>query len=387
MTKNLGLRRWMVVLVSAVSVALAVPASAQARTGDGHADTQALLDRYRAKSGPGAAIYAGGRAGTWHLHSGTARIGWPHRPVRPIDQFRIGSQTKTFTAAVVLQLVDEKRVELDAPVERYLPGVVRGNGHDGNRITVRQLLQHTSGIANPPDEAYSEPPNPDGTFTLLELVRIGLDYRPRPEPEPGWSYSNTNYHLAGLLIERITGTTVADAIADRIVKPLGLTRTRLPRPGDRTLDEPYVPGYTRKTAGPFSYWVDTTSGFPGVNIDIVSIASSSGGMVSTLGEQTVFLQALLDGRVVSASALAEMRRTVPVPGHPAGYGYGLGLVRQPLSCGGEAWGHPGSLATGHASFAMVTHDARHAALVTNTKSSATSPSADDVVDSALCGSR
>ncbi|SHF57455.1 serine hydrolase domain-containing protein [Streptoalloteichus hindustanus] len=382
-----GSRRWAVALAATAAVALAVPASAQAQTEKGHADTQVVLDRYRAKSGPGAAVYAGGRTGVWHLHSGTARAGWPHRPVRTTDHFRIASQTKTFTAAVVLQLVDEKRVELDAPIERYLPGVVRGNGYDGNKITVRQILQHTSGIANPPVSAIGRVPSPDGTIALGDLVRRELSHPPQFAPGTSWGYSNTNYHLAGLLIERITRTTVVDAVTSRIIRPLGLTETTLPRPGDRTLGEPYLPGYTGRRVGPFLFWTETTFTYPGSNVDIASVGSSAGGIVSTLKDLTTFFRALLGGEVVSASALAEMRRTVPVPGHSQGYGYGLGLMRQPLSCGGAAWGHPGGSATGYSSMTAVTDDARHAAVVTNTESSASSPAQEDVIDSALCGSR
>jgi D-alanyl-D-alanine carboxypeptidase len=136
-------RRWLAGIAGGVALAVAAgvttPAAAAARQTD-HAATQAVLDQYLLQAGPGAAVHAGNATRAWTLTSGTATISG-QRPIASTDHFRIGSQTKTFTAAVVLQLVDEGRVELDAPIARYLPGVVTGN-YDGNVITVRQLLQH-----------------------------------------------------------------------------------------------------------------------------------------------------------------------------------------------------------------------------------------------------
>lgn len=369
----------------AAALALIAPTPAQAATPGDHAETQSVLNNYQAKLGPGAAVYAGDSTSSWNLHSGSASI-TATRPIEPSDHFRIASQTKTFTAAVVLQLVDEGRVDLDTAIERYLPGVVAGNGYDGNKITVRQLLQHTSGIGSPPITAYLKPTNPDGTFTLQDLVRIGLTAPPQFEPGTSWAYSNVNYYVAGLLIERIAGTTAPDAITSRIIRPLGLTQTKFPPAGEKTMATPYVPGYRGVRSGPFFFWTETTSGFPGLNIDVVSTANTAGAIVSTLTDVTAFYQALLNGRVVSAHALAEMRRTVPVPGGLPGYGYGLGLALQPLSCGGVAWGHPGNLPTGHQSITGVTDDGRFAAVLTNTDTTvATTPNREDVVDSALCG--
>ncbi|MGA6164439.1 serine hydrolase domain-containing protein [Amycolatopsis magusensis] len=382
MTKNVAPRRWVCLLAAVTATAaLAAPASAQPQ----HAGTQEVLDRYRAKAGPGAAIFAGDRAASWNLSSGTANIGSPNLPIRPADHFRAASQTKTFTAAVVLQLVDEGVVQLDAPIEQYLPGVVTGNGYDGTEITVRQILQQTSGIASPPITAYVKPTNPDGTFTLRDLVRIGLGTPPLFEPGTSWAYSNVNYHIAGLLIEQLTGEPAAEAITSRIIGPLGLAETRFPAPGDKSLETPYVPGYTGGRVGPFFFWTETTFGIPVVlEIDIASLASTAGAVLSTMEDLAKFYRALFDGQVVSAGSLAEMRRTVPIPGGLPGYGYGLALVRQPLSCGGNAWGHPGDLATGHSSLTAVTDGGRHASMVTNTMSSATNPLREDLIDAALC---
>ncbi len=365
MRKNLGRS---VACVLAVAAAFVVPLPAQAAAE--HDQVQALLDRYLTHAGPGAAVYAGDDTGSWTLHSGTAKTGTV-RPITADDHFRIASQTKTFTAVVVLQLVDEGRVDLDAPIERYLPGVVAGNGNDGTVITVRQLLQHTSGVPRDPSNPR---PQADGTYTLAELVRSGLTQPSRFPPGTGFGYSNIGYQILGMLVERLTGQSVGDAITTRIITPLGLTETRFPVGRDRTLADPYLPGYLGGRLPPFFLWYDNTR-----NVEL-TLVSSAGAMESTMADLVTFERALADGTLVSAAALAEMRGLLPVSPD-----YGLGLMHLDLSCGGEAWGHAGDLTTGHSSMTMVTDDGRYASIVTNTMVTSTAePTRADVVDAALC---
>ncbi|MGV9297847.1 serine hydrolase domain-containing protein [Amycolatopsis sp. NPDC003676] len=382
------LRRTASMLASVVvAVALAAPASAS----DAHADTQAVLNGYQSHAGPGAAVYAGNASGSWHLSAGSATITGPARPLRPDERFRIASQTKTFTASVVLQLVDEGKVALDAPIEHYLPGLVDGNGYDGNRITVRQLLQHTAGIPAPDVVAWAQKAagfvKPDGSIGLRDLVQVGLRNFP-PASAPGTSvlYSNLGYLINGLLIEQVTGMSVGDAITTRIIDRLGLAQTSFPHAGDRSLPAPYLAGYRGVRAGPFFFWTETTSA---PVISEPSIESSAGAVVSTLSDLSAFYRALLDGKVVSPAALAEMRRTIQVPVHDPNYvGLGLGLQAITLSCGGEAWFHNGVAASGYTSLTAVTDDGRYASMMTNAwELTSIRPSPVDVIDSALCGSR
>ncbi|MFD0203622.1 MULTISPECIES: serine hydrolase domain-containing protein [Saccharothrix] len=353
-------------VVLAVVGALTTPVTAVAQTD--HAATQAVLDRYQAQAGPGAAVYAGDDTGSWTLSSGTAKIG-QNRPITATEHFRIGSQTKTFTAAVLLQLVDEGRVALDTPIGQYLPGVFTGN-YDGTVITVRQLLQHTSGMVR---DVRDPAANPDGTYSLAELVRSAMDEPAQFAPGAGVGYSNVAYLVLGLLIERLTGRTVREEITDRVVTPLGLTSTSFPAPGARALADPYLPGYVGGRLGPFFFWTEGTT-----NTEL-SAWSTAGAMASTLEEMAEFYQALLDGRVVSAAGLAEMRRTL-APDHTTG----LALVRIALSCGGEAWGHNGAMPNGHYSITLTTEDGRFASLVTNGNVPASRPVSIEVLDSALC---
>jgi D-alanyl-D-alanine carboxypeptidase len=354
-------------VVLAVTAAVTTPAAALAAQDD-HAATQAALDGYQAQAGPGVGILAGDDTGAWTLSSGTAKIG-QNRPITSTEHFRIGSQTKTFTAAVVLQFVDEGRIALDAPIAQYLPGVFTGN-YDGDVITVRQLLQHTSGMVRDVRDPIA---NPDGSYALAELVRSAMDEPAQFAPGTGLGYSNVGFLVLGLLVERVTGRSVRDTITERVITPLGLTSTTFPAPGTRALANPYLPGYVGGRLGPFFFWTEGTT-----NTEL-TLWSSAGAMASTLEDMAAFYRALLDGQVVSAASLAEMRRTA-APDHS----YGLALSRVDLSCGGEAWGHNGALPNGHYSFTLATDDGRFASLVTNGNVVSSRPVSIEVLDTALC---
>jgi D-alanyl-D-alanine carboxypeptidase len=358
--------------VIAFTVAAVTLAAAPAQATD-HTETQTLLEQYRAQTGLGAAVYAGDATEAWALSSGTAQP-MRNRPITEDDHFRIASQTKTFTATVVMQLVDEGAAQLDAPIGRYLPGVVESDSVDGDAITVRQILQHTSGLPRDPVNPVSEP---DGTYTEAELVRSALTQEPQFAPGTGWGYSNVNYLVAGMLVETLTGQTISAAITERIIEPLSLTETTFPEPGDRSLAEPYLPGYLGVRIGGVLFWSEATFARE------LSWWSGAGAMSSTMSDIAEFYQALLAGDVVSEESLEAMQTTVPstIPEQE----FGLGLIRWELSCGGEAWGHAGDLPTGHTSATLATEDGRSASIVTNLYvDRATSPSRGEVLDAALC---
>lgn len=187
---------------------------------------------------PGALVESHDRRGGKVLTCGVADIR-SQGPIRAGSAFRIGSRTKVFVATVVLQLVGENRVALDTPVERSLPGVVRGPGGDGRVITVRQLLRHTTGL--PDCLAYLSPgeilKDPLAHRDTHDLVDLALAHPPTfHEPGHGWKYSNTNYLLAGMLSERVTGHPYGEEIRGRIITPLGLHATSVPG------DSPVIPG-------------------------------------------------------------------------------------------------------------------------------------------------
>lgn len=256
---------------------------------------------------------------------------------------RIGSNTKTFVSTVVLQLVAEGKVDLDAPVEHYLPGVIQGNGNDGNRVTVRQLLQHTSGLpdyvgsANPAVQNNPALLKPDAEalrwehFTPEQLVGIAMSMPPQFEPGAKSVYTNTNYLVLGMLIDRVTGQSYQSEIDRRIVQRLGLRDTYFPADGDTGIRDPHPVGYQEIDGKR----VDFTNYDP-------SWGGAAGAMISTGADINKFFTALLAGELLPAAQLEEMKRTVPFDRDP-GDGYGLGLIRQSVSCGKEVWGHGGSI--------------------------------------------
>ncbi|MFD8529958.1 serine hydrolase domain-containing protein [Streptosporangium canum] len=289
--------------------------------------------------------------GEWVGSAGVRKLGESAKP--PTDgHVRIGSNTKTFTATVVLQLVAEGKIGLDAPVADYLPEF----GLD-RRITVRMLLQHTSGVFNFTGEYYD-----DGTFapgipattagqgwvdnrfkTYLpeDLVRLALSKPARFEPGTDWSYANTNYVLARLLIEKVSGRSVAEEMQRLILGPLKLTGTVAPTTQSE-ISEPHAHAYYRYEDAGLQKTVDVTRQNP-------SWISSGGDMISTTQDLHTFISALVGGKLLPASLLAEM--CTP---HPK-VGYGLGVFVQDTDCGGTVITHNGGMA-GHAALMYSTPD-------------------------------
>ncbi|MFD7812203.1 serine hydrolase domain-containing protein [Streptomyces sp. NPDC059785] len=314
-------------------------------------------------------------AGVQDLRRGT--------PVPADGQVRAGSNTKTFTAVVVLQLAGEGRVRLDAPVEDYLPRPVRGRGIDGRRVTVRQVLQHTSGLPDYVDELDDYFTIRNRSYTPKDLLALALARPARFAPGTRWEYSNTNYLLAGLLIEHVTGRSATDEITRRVVDRAGLRHTYFPAPGERTIRGAHPRGYHASKAG--TPLRDLTDFDP-------SYAWTAGQLVTTPSDLNRFFTALLGGRLLGPGLLHQMRATVPAPGTWPGARYGLGLVSTPLSCGGLAWGHGGDI-PGYETRGGVTADGR-AVTVAVTAMPTVLPAADRAaahvlafVDRALCPAR
>ncbi|MFD9821586.1 serine hydrolase domain-containing protein [Streptomyces violascens] len=357
--------------------------AAHANTDDAPADhpgLRMLLHRLTTKDGdPGALVAVGGRPGGAVLTSGVADVK-SHAPMRGDSRFRIGSMTKPFVATVVLQLVGEGRVVLDAPVERYLPGVVRGHGNDGRRITVRQLLQHTSGIPDYLDHLKPEDVlnDPLAHYDTRDLVKLALAHRRAFEPGTDWRYSNTGYLLAGMLIEQVTGHPYGDEIRRRVIEPLALRQTSVPDDASE-IRGPHARGYARP--GKDAPLKDITALNP-------TVAGPSGSMVSSGADFNRFLDALLRGKLLAPTQLHDMMRTRPT-GNPDGGAYGLGLESHPLPCGGLAWGHDGGL-PGYQTTAAATADGRQATAMVNLYPGGTNAQNDDMtsaVQTALCEGR
>lgn len=269
-------------------------------------------------------------------------------PTPTNGRFRAGSITKPLVALTVLYLVEEGRLRLDDPVTKHLPAF----GLDPD-ITVRMLLNHTSGLFN-----HTGDLNGDGTFEPgipvsgpeyvkninkyyhpEDLVRFALAKPPRFMPGAKWQYSNTNYVLAGLLIESVVKRRDYDEVVTaEVLRPLRMDQSSLPG-GTRELPRPYAHGY-------LAYDVAGGDSVKHVVADVstadMSWATSAGELVSTTRDLDRFITGLVDGTNLKPSSWAEMTTFVPA-GNGVDYGLGLMRVDLPESCGGPVLGHTGGV--------------------------------------------
>jgi D-alanyl-D-alanine carboxypeptidase len=343
------------VALSAGTAALA-PAAQAAEPRHGHEATRTALRALVEKGGlPGAAATVRDARGSWFGQSGHADTG-TGRKRSAGEHFRGASITKTFVATVLLQLEAEGRLDLDDTVEHWLPGLVHGNGYDGSKVTLRQLLNHTSGIANYTDDAdfihdSAGPGFPEhryDTHQPEELVAIALKRPPQPGPEGEPSYSNTNFVLAGMVIEKATGHSYAQEITRRVIRPLKLRGTSFPGTAPK-MPKPHPVGYSRLHQ-------DT----PGAEIhdateQNMTWLGAAGDVISTGGDLNRFQRALVKGDVLPPRQMKEMFDEVPA-GH--GIGYGLGVEFAQLSCGVKVVGKSGRT-NGSLSAMVGTQDGEH----------------------------
>ncbi|SCF02371.1 Beta-lactamase [Micromonospora haikouensis] len=197
--------------------------------------------RMMAVGPPGYAARVGAGPRVTRTAAGLADISTGRR-MAARDQFEAGSNTKTFTAVLALQLVDRGQLRLDAPVSRYLPQVVP----NGRNITVRMLLNHTSGLFSyTGDEAFMAglASDPQRVWTEAELLAVAFAHEPNFAPGTGWSYSNTNYTLLGMIIEKLTGKGLPELVRQRIAAPLGLRHTYFADPRAVHTGPGYAHGY------------------------------------------------------------------------------------------------------------------------------------------------
>jgi D-alanyl-D-alanine carboxypeptidase len=339
-------------LLVALLVSLAPTSPAAASSTAAPPSLRQLAQRIVDVGLPGAVVLVRDDRG---VRAGVA--GWGHlRPKErfgPDHRFRIGSVTKSFVATVVLQLVAEGVLTLDDSVERWLPGLVP----NGSAITLRHLLNHTSGIYNFTDDpalVRALLRDPLAVHTPEQLVAIATRHRPLFSPGAAWSYSNTGYIVLGLVVEKATGTSLGDQLRARIVSPLGLTGTSLP--AAPTLEAPFAHGYLLRGNGA----LPTPGGRPvDVTVWSPSWAWAAGGVVSTARDIARFYHGLLGGELLAPAQLAAMRTTVAIP--RTADEYGLGLQEVSLPCG-TSWGHGGAV-PGYLTLAVSSANTRRQAVV------------------------
>ncbi|MEU0921363.1 serine hydrolase domain-containing protein [Streptomyces cyaneofuscatus] len=291
-------------------------------------------------------------------------------------RFRVGSVSKTFSGIVLLQLVEEHRLKLDAPVNTYLEGLL-----PDDRITVRHLLSHRSGLADYTDAMFNETvPGFEAVrnrvFSYRELLDLSLAEPRTTEPGGAYAYSNTNFVVVGMLIEKLTGRPVADAYQRRIIKPLGLRQTTYVHP-DTRIKGTHVRGYLHpdEAGAPL---VDSTE-------QTVSWAQSAGAVISSPADLNTFTSALMRGRLLSPATLEAMTTVTPTDGTNTRF-YGLGLRRYDLSCGTRVYGHTGTV-QGYYTYAFSTRDGRRSlsALANTSNHGAANTALGGTLEAAFCG--
>ena len=367
--------------VAATAAACALIASAPVATASerdvGHESVQQnlqqKLDEVVGAGAVGALAEVRDGHAVWRGSSGTAERGKPREvPVR--GRFRIGSVTKTFVATVVLQLAAERRLGLDDTVEQWLPDTVP----DGKHITLRHLLNHTSGLYDFQD-TLTMPPSPAfldyrwRTWEPGEMVQAAVANPPTFEP-PGsaYAYSNTGYLLLGQIIEQATGRSYAEQIEHRIIRPLRLHDTSLPGTYPR-IRGPHPHGYLPVQHGENLRYVDFTEMNP-------TLFGAGGEIISSTKDLNRFFGALLDGRLLPGRLLDEMK----TPGVEDS-SYGLGLAWIDTTCGVRVYGNDGD-AVAYQAWSFSTEDGSRQATVALTPERPADPeeTVDELLDDAFC---
>ncbi|WP_375138026.1 serine hydrolase domain-containing protein [Streptomyces sp. Act143] len=351
------------------------PAGAAALAEPDLAGVRAVLRTALRQGAPGALARIDDRDTVYRAVTGVAdrKTG---RTISTRDRFRIGSVTKTFSAVVLLQLVDERKLRLDTSVNHYLPGLL-----PDDRITVRHVLSHRSGLYDYTNDMFARTvPGFEAVrtkvFSYRELVNRSLRHPRTNRPGVAYSYSNTNFVVAGMLIEKLTGQSVQTAYEKRIFEPLGLRNTFYVHPGVK-LPGRHARGYlTPDTPG--AALVDATR-------QTTSWAQSAGSIISTAGDLNTFLSALLRGKLTSAASLDQMQRWWKVNGNTS---YGLGLRRRTLSCGVSVYGHTGAV-QGYYTYAFTSKNGRRSvsALVNTSNNGTVLNTMFGTLESAFCGKR
>ncbi|MGW0392767.1 serine hydrolase domain-containing protein [Streptomyces sp. NPDC003042] len=333
-----------VVLALLAAAAPAASAVTATQTAPPRLDREALAQRLDAVHEAGMyGAYSSVRDGRdrWSGATGFADVD-TGRPTTPGMRHRVGSVTKTFTAVAVLQESAKGRIQLDKPVGDYIPELVPGER--GRTITVRMLLNHTSGIADYLAEAFpslkaGSPSDVEEfryrTLRPAQLAAYGVNLPPLFEPGTNWSYSNTNYILLGEVLRSATGQDPEAFITRNVIRKAGLRDT-------------YFPGADPRIKGPHSKMYDSFGGafdppheFSEYNM---TMAGTAGALISTTQDLNTFFRALLQGELLPAAQLSEMRETVPYKDENGEVvlRYGLGIYSVDTPCG-PAWGHDGGV--------------------------------------------
>ncbi len=319
------------------------------------AELQAVLDGAVGKDAPGVVARVDLPGWSWSGAAGIARE-VPRAPADPSDHARIASVSKVFTAVAILRLAEEGKLSLDDTLDRWLPSeyLARMNekGFAADRITIRDVLRHRSGIADYDEMGVLIPAQitkPDVPVTTDAAIFDGLDRGPAAyAPGDGFAYSNPGYILLTRIIDAASGTTYEEYLRATILGPLGMSETYLPTdPPVRTVPEPAM--HALMQTEPDGPWEDFT--------DLYMLWDrGSGDIISTVGDLATFHRALREGRIIGADSFAQMRDFLPAEER---FSYGMGYQRVPspalgVALEGHNGGYPGAVTD---VFYLPEHDA------------------------------
>jgi D-alanyl-D-alanine carboxypeptidase len=314
-----------------VFACIAAPGAAASAAGPAATSLQQDIDALVAAGAPGAILLVRNGSNETRLTGGVAELA-TQRAITQADHYRIASLTKTYVATVVLQLVGEGKLRLGDAVERWLPGVVP----NGDKITMRMLLNHTSGLYDHERDPEVLAPYLSGDlgyyWSPIRLVKLATS-RP-PLFAPGATklsvYSSTNYVVLGLVVSAVTGRSIGAELKRRIFQPLHLAQTTYPT-SKTQLPNTYAHGYLMLEPPTLT----DLSGFS------PSLSGPAGAIVSTVGDVARFYHALLSGRLLKPAQLKAMKTTLPEAKGDLVQRMGYGVIRFSTPCG-AAWGHSGS---------------------------------------------
>lgn len=285
---------------------------------------------------PGAVVLLRTPQGEFTVGYGTTLLG-ANSPPRADTHFRIASNTKTMTAAVIVLLAQENKLSLDDPVSKYVPDVP-----DGDKITITELLNMRSGLYtydDDPDFWTVLERDPTKVWSPAEVLAVAFKHPPYFPPGTDFHYSNTNYALLGLIAEKIEGKPLVSCFQDRLFGPLGLKDTLLPASTSNTLPDPYSHGYLY---GGCSFRLLTDKPYPpdiqaaakagtlkpdDCTSQNSSYATAAGGVISTANDLATWIQALVGGKVLNAEYQRRWLDSLQpeVASKPEGQKYGYGI--------------------------------------------------------------
>jgi len=266
--------------------------------------------------------------GTWIKATGYADK-TTGQAMDPNMLFRIASASKTFTVRVILNLVQEGKLSLDDTIDKYITDPIIPNAHN---ITIRQVANMTSGLFEyTDDQTYLDmkKENPLYVWTPKEQIELALTHTPYFAPGTSWHYSNTNYIILGLIIEKITGNSVITEIQNRIIIPLGLSKTSFATTPKMPPNSSH--GYS------LSNTADENSMFDSTVID-PSCAWTAGAIISNIYDLKMWAQEFGTGSLISSNLYKEQLTWIDEPGVTLPFKYGLGTMRV-----GNFIGHEGSI--------------------------------------------